>query len=509
MENDKLRRFNAFRRICLKNSEDAYFAAELLATKNLNHLVYHLCILSLEEIGKIFMTWIKLGQKEEWGSADTKIVMDDHVKKIFYAVWGPSIGNELITKQQLVDYQFMASSLHERRLVYLYGDIMDKTESSLKIDQDEVESILRFTKARIELAKSDGEVNEEPAEQPDYVWFEKFIEYPDKHDYAFGKEAQEKLIELGEVNTWITWLKEKFEEERNFFQELAEIEFKKEPVKKINEIKPKWEISFTIKTPSHSIRPGLLNKTNKFDRPMKLFPGKDKHTLIIKNLIGNNVTVHSLWQDGWTTSQLFVAALNVGANGIFYWHVPKDIDRYYDTIMDLENKQKLSLRLATRLEFDWREKAMFLTEQNIHLSFLTYEYFLKIRNKSESAAIAKYLRGLGMLAKTDIHLRLEYSALDVFYMAFFEMLNVHEILAAETDVKTIGFSQIDGLSNDKEAFEKIIDLAELISKNQPLKQPVTLTEVLAMKYYCELYFLTIAVRHHKKDKKLKLIGSKE
>jgi AbiV family abortive infection protein len=58
MKDEKLVRFNAFRKLCLQNAEDNLSAAKVTAEQKINHVAYHLAVLSLEEIGKIFMTFL-------------------------------------------------------------------------------------------------------------------------------------------------------------------------------------------------------------------------------------------------------------------------------------------------------------------------------------------------------------------------------------------------------------------------------------------------------------------
>lgn len=291
MKDEKLIKFNAFRKLCLSNAETALKSAEQLLSKNANHIVFHLSLLALEELGQIFMSWIQLHKKEIWGRENVKIAMDDHTKKLFYAILGASIGNEQITKSQISDNQFIASTLHKKRIESLYGDISDTVESSLKINNEEAQSIINFTKARLELARMDGEVNEDIKANPNMDWFVRFMEIPGKRDYLFGKEAQESLIKSENINEWIQWLKTSFEEEQNKLQTIAEKELTRKLVTDIHKVEPKWEITFTIFTPSHSIRANILAAVNKFERPIKLFPGKDKHTLIIKNVQGSNLPV--------------------------------------------------------------------------------------------------------------------------------------------------------------------------------------------------------------------------
>lgn len=504
MTDEKFVKFNAFRQLCLSNAEVALNSAEHLLGTNANHIVYHLSLLALEEIGQIFMWWIQLNQKEVWGRDSLRITMDDHTKKLFYSIWGPSIGNELITKTQLSDNQFMAAALHKKRIDLLYGDISDIVESSLKIKDDEVQGIINFTRARLRLAKIDGEILENGEPDPQMEWLAYYIESPGNRDFAFGKEAKEKLINLENINEWIAWLKTSFEQEQNKLSDLAKNEFSREITTDIDKIEPKWQITFTIFTPSHSIRSNILAAINKIDRPIKLFPGKDKHTLVIRNLLGNNVPVTDLWHQGWLTCKLFVAALNIGANGIFYWNTPIDVAKYYDSITDLETNSKLTLQLETHLTLNWKEKKLYLTEQNLHLAFMVYGELIKLNDDKEAKPIIDYLTALGMLAKTDIHLRLEASALEQFYTAFFEAIKFHENINQEPDILETGYLQIEKMLVGKQEFDRTIKIIKALQSNKPLSEPISLREVVAMKRYCEIYFLTIAVRKLYNDNSVKL-----
>jgi hypothetical protein len=83
-EENNLSKYNSFRLLCLQNANDNYKAAKLLVGQNVNHLVVHLSILCLEEVGKIFMSFIKLTQKEKWEDSPLKVPLDDHKCSMIY-----------------------------------------------------------------------------------------------------------------------------------------------------------------------------------------------------------------------------------------------------------------------------------------------------------------------------------------------------------------------------------------------------------------------------------------
>src|SRR6202035_5744482 len=225
------------------------------------------------------------------------------------------------------------------------------------------------------------------------------------------------------------------------------------------------------------------------DRPIKLFPGKDKRTLIIKNVQGSNVPLQELWQQGWISCQLFVASLNIGTHGIFYWNTVTDIDKYYDYITDLESKKRIEIRLETQLTLNWKSEKLYLTEENLELAFITYEYLIQVGNIEESELVINYLSGLGMLAKTDIHLRLETSAFNLFQEAFYQAILLHEKPIPEANIWDTGYFQIEGMLKGKDEFDRTAKLANQLRQNIALSEPITLKEVIGMKRYCEIYFL--------------------
>ncbi len=504
MKSELFSKFIFFRSLSLQNAEDALKSAEYLRGKNVNHISYHLSLLALEEIGKIFMFWMKVNRKEtSLFDEQMNIEMDDHPRKLFFAIWAPSIGTELITKEQMEESRFMASTLHENRINSLYGDTSDIIISANKIKDEEVNQIIDFTKARLNLAKTEGEINEDEEPSTNWKWLMLYLEKPSGRNIVFGKTAQKKLIELNDANEWIQWLKVSYESEQTELLDLTKKELVREQPTDGDVITPKWEITFTITTPSHSTRPNVLTAINKFERPIKLLSTKDKHTIIIKSTLGTNVSLKDIWDVGWNSCKLFVASLNIGANGIFYWNTVINTERYQDYITDLESNKRLDARLVTPLTFDWKEQKLVLTEQNLHLAFIAYEYLVQIQDMNEARPIHEYLSAIGMLAKTDIHLRLEVSVFLSFYEAFLLAIKTHENIST-ADIIEIGYFQIQGMQKDKEEFNEIMKLAKELQEKNTLLRYIAYKDVLAIKRYCEYYFLTIAVRRKQNDKTIRL-----
>lgn len=506
---EKYSKFNSFRGLCIKNAEDNLKGARELAGKNLNNLSFHLCILALEEVGKIFMAWMKLNQVENWDRESMNVALDDHIKKLFFAIWGPSIGKDVITKDQWNENQFMARQLHELRLLFLYGDLSDQIPSAEKVPDELLEHILSFSQSRYDLATVEGEVNEEEAEAPDPLrdWFFNFTNTKGKENYIFSEIAQNKLIELGDFRHWMQWIKEEEEKQTAKLSELAEMEINKPVPEDFETFIEKWEINFTLITPSHSIRKKEINDFNKHPRPFSFATGKDKHTLKVKLILPSVITVHVLWPQAWYISKAIAAALSIATRGIFYWHVPIDTDVFYDSIIDLESKQRLKLSVPEQIKVDWQSKGMVLKEQEMHMAFIVHNYFLSVHLKLDQHEVNEYMTALSMLCRTDIHLRLDFDAFRIFFNVFRALLFKHEKITDKEQVFEVGYFQIQGMIKGRTEYDRVIKLALDVEAKKVSHHSITMTEVLAIKIYCDIYILTVAVRAELNKPGLRLVGN--
>ncbi|MDB5199170.1 MAG: hypothetical protein JWO92_1133 [Chitinophagaceae bacterium] len=510
-EKEKYRKFNTFRTLCLKNAEDNLRAARELVNKEVNHLCFHLCILSLEEVGKIFMAWMKLTHVESWDKETMNVALDDHVKKLFFAIWGPSIGKDVITKEQWKENHYMAKQLHELRLLFLYGDLEDQIPSAQKVPDDLLNDILSFTESRYNLATIDGEINEEEANKSDPLqeWFFNFVNTDGKENYIFREAAQLKLIELGDVRSWMQWLKEEYEKETATLNELAEKEINTPIPENFEKWDEKWEINFTLITPSHSIRKKDINAFNKHPRPFSFSMGKDKHTLKVKIVLPSVFTVHILFPEAWYISKAIAAALSIATRGIFYWHVPIDTDVFYDSIIDLESKQPLRLSVPEQIKADWKSRGMVFKEEEMHLAAIVHDYFIHVHLKPDEHEVQEYMTALSMLCRTDIHLRLDFDAFRIFFNLFRTLLFKHEKISDSEQVFEIGYFQIQGMVKGRIEYDRVIKIGLDVETKKSLYNSITMTEVLAIKIYCDIYLLTLAVRTIQNKAGIRLVATME
>jgi AbiV family abortive infection protein len=501
--------FISFRKLCLINAEAALMAAEVLRNKKANHISYHLCTLALEEIGKVFIAWFNYNRSRNDENEDGPLALDDHTKKIFWAFWWETFGNEIPTQHQIDSNKKLASNIHLRRLQSLYTETNDTVPASDKISDEELDNIVGLVKARLELAKADD--FEEREESEEMKKFMVLTNDPEKRQFIFGEDAQNKLIESGDVKTWVNWLIAKFDAEQIELDALLKSELER-PIEFFEKDEvPKWRIKIKIGCPLHAIRPNILNEHNKSSPMFQLFKGGDKHTLIIDVILSKNTSAPMLWHYGYIVSRMYVGALNIAAGGFFWWRANVDLDKYYESIKDLESKKNIDATLITKLH--WPESNFVLTMEHLQLTKIVNSFMVKCYNKPAFEPFIPYLHVLALMSKNDVHLRFEEDMYMILFNTFKTVITKNETITEDSNYKENGYFQISGMYKNRDYYFQILEIGEtMMTSPNNLNEQITLTEVLAMKQYLSIYLLTLAVRDFKADSSLRitnLVGSEK
>ena len=498
--------FNKFREICLRNSEDLLRASKASLEAGIDHASFHLAVLALEEIGKVEMEVIRtmslLHPRPE--PLRYNLAIDDHERKLFFCFWGPSFGREKQTKALFENNQVLAKNLHENRLLYLYSDPENPKHWSELMQKDEAKKTKELAEVRLKMAQASGELDTKNIFEPDddLVWFFKAQEDDQKKKEIWGHKSQEKLLELKDVKVWIKWLRDIYEKNEQEMREIAEKELKRQEPADHEKLNPKWRLSIEIITPSHSIRQKNLNQFNKGVTWIKL-KYKDAHTLGIEFTLSKNIPIQGLWWHGWGIARMFVVALNIATNGFFWWNIKRDPSRYYEEIWDLENNAGVVVETNPRLEINWREKRLVLREVDLSMTSMIFSYLTNCHVEKKEKHLDRYVAGLSLLSKNDIHLRLETNAFEEFFLA----LKLAMVENGDWDQKSLFEEAYQKATNWRfpkitEEMRKMFPLGFKVESEH--KGFVDLTSVYAMKNYCEIYFQTLAVRFLEKKEGTKV-----
>jgi hypothetical protein len=278
---------------------------------------------------------------------------------------------------------------------------------------------------------------------------------------------------------------------------MLKVELDKPPIGSEKQVKPKWKLRITVLSPTHLIKAQPLNEFNQHSPIIKLSKGGTKNALIVDFTLPEFIGAPILYGYGWLNARLYVAALNVTSRGFFFWNTKQDTYKFYDKIWDLEKNAELSIRLAQEIKLDWPKAQQTLDAQELHLSRMVVDYFMDVYNTPDTVFVQHYLHGLAMLAKSDIHLRLEVQML----AHFFNVLETAMKKGSENaDFKDDLFTILAGFLPERTNFERVIGLATDLKNGKPIDaESITLTEVYSLKNYCDILLLTYAYRHRSKD----------
>lgn len=497
---EEVKLFNIHKRtrsVCLSNANDLIKSAKKLTNSNLQHVQFHLATLALEEIGKselIEMSFVaEINQKDATFEENS---MENHVRKLFWAFWGPSFGKKVITKQEIEQLQGLATSIHSKRLDTLYVKPTDVSQPKLKLTQQEADQLTSLAEARLGMEKNKTMLkpNDPTINKEELSWFLASTADAEKYKLIFGRKSQEKLIEIGNVRDWIHWLKEQFDQNDADVRNIIEEELRREKPDKKEGLKPKYKIKVRINSESHSIRSKELNKWNEKIEFIKLY-SDGKRDLICNFFLPKATHIQATWLIGWGMARAFVTALNIATKGFFWWHIPKDRSRFYEDMWDLERNMRMGVEQKPELTVNFKDLHWVLKDADLGRASMIFYYITKIRDKEEGIPFNDYVLGLAFLAKNDIHLRFELNAFAQFFQALKNALRTSGDWDGKSDFKEAVHRQFSKLEDFKNLDEYLQwgEEQELAPDKKPSKN-ITLTEVFGMKLYAEVYLEILAKR---------------
>ena len=132
-------------------------AKRLLNDENLPNVAFHLTILAMEEIGKAAL----LGARGVAHSVEDETVfidnrLDDHVFKLFWALWTPSFARGNVSKEEIESLRGMAKSIHDDRLAAMYvsPDLPESGELLQNVSEERARAMIGLAEARLGMETS-------------------------------------------------------------------------------------------------------------------------------------------------------------------------------------------------------------------------------------------------------------------------------------------------------------------------------------------------------------------
>ena len=481
---------NKVRELCVKNAEDLVAAARALEGRGVDHVRYHLGVLALEEIGKATLLNTKFAIARH-GDPELrpKVVLDDHVKKLFWALWGPAFGHQVLTREQMESYRGLASTIHQNRLDYLYVDPGKPVAPQDKLRPEDADNIVNLAEAAAGMERHGGTLTLDPERAALAEWFIAATDDPAKRGYIMSQESMEKMVELGGVPKWMAWLRSSFDEMEAKSQALTEQEMNRALPTGAEGLEPKWRFKVRLYSESHSIRPKFISEWNKISKYILLQAGGRRDELVCLLTVPKAVAFDQMLDAGWDMSRKLVAALNIGSNGFFWWDVPKEHHFFYDEIRDVETDNLVRAEVHETLRIDWGNQA--LKVEKLAPIRLLMSYMAKVHRTPMEAAFDFYMHGLALIAKSDLHVRFETNAFEQFFKAFKSSLFTAGDWNGKGDLKAAADR---GIGYEVEELERCLLLGSAVEQAKAAVPGITLQDVVWMKNFCDLYLLILAMR---------------
>jgi AbiV family abortive infection protein len=180
----------------LSHADDLLKAAGRLMP-DLPHLAFHFAALALEEVGRATLL-VMLEAAGATTNSGLEGAQEDHVAKLFWALWGPSFGRAAISRAQIDEHRNLARYVHERRKAGLYFN-PEGPPPRAAITVDETETLIEMAVARVGMERSHVYGPLDDARAADVRWFVERTRDGQRRYEIFGAASMDKLVQLGNV----------------------------------------------------------------------------------------------------------------------------------------------------------------------------------------------------------------------------------------------------------------------------------------------------------------------
>jgi|GEM_PF-2780627 len=413
---EKLERTRA---LCLAQAENFIAAADRLGGgADWPHIVYHLSLLALEEVGKASMLSARTIGHNSLDGTWIERSLDNHKRKLQWAVWSPLVR---IDPADFEAARQFAERAHALRLTSLYVDpnaeLTDLPPSDV-VQPDDAEKALVLARTRLDHERAQRMRTGEADELTE--WFLDTMADPERSRLMLSPPFIAKFEELnGEPREWVRWTREEMERQDREMRALAEEELKR-PAAARGAEKPRWRANVTVYTPSHSVRAKVLTRWNeRFDYVQLLWAGKkDRFTLQIT--LHDNLPLSSLHGRLASLAKLVLACLNIATIGYFWFQPPGFEQDMFKNVRDLE--RDLAINIAMGESFWGTGRAVAMTDEMIDRAVSCMMAFLPLPEEEAEPIFSHYFHGLACIAKSDVYYNFDQLARTAFISSLFGAL---------------------------------------------------------------------------------------
>jgi AbiV family abortive infection protein len=401
---------------CFANARDLLRAAKrVLDDEKLPNVAFHLAILAFEEIGKAALLGARgIARLVEGETVFIDNRLDDHVFKLFWALWTPNFARGNVSKEEFESLRGMARSMHDQRLGAMYVSA-EGSEVLQNVSERRARMVLELAETPLGMEASRDWQAIDLSAGGVMRWFLDATNDAEKRKLIFGQASFDKLAEFGQMRDWMAWLKEEFDQ--------AEAEGREHLQRELARVAPggaergedKWQVAIRLYSPAQSIRNSAIKSWNERPTWIKLSAvHNDKQAVEVEFTLGEIVIAEQLGIAAYLAARLFVVAMNIGSTGFWWWERLDQTGKFYQRISDLKASagMKLDLKVHPGPPVEWKRDA--LREDHFTRIAMCLGMVSRLGHSVYNEIIEAYFIGLALIAKSDVHLAFAPQACERF-----------------------------------------------------------------------------------------------
>ena len=474
---------------CRNHAQDLYRAANLLKEQGQPNVAYHLATLALEELGKAQLIGMRSMSKRDDADSWYDKQLEDHIKKLFWALWGRLFGRRP-DRKEIESLRGLATIIHGNRLrgLYVSAEAAEFVSPKEAVGEEMLAPLMSLVEARIAMEPRLQGVEYDPQDLALLNWFSAASDDPEKRRFIFSSQSFDKMEALG-GREWIAWLKSELEAAAATAMASLEKELKRGRPAESEALQDKWQLKIRLFSQSHSIRGKDLKKWNDRVTWLKLYPVDNKKDQILVELrLPKAVSLQAVWFAGFGYSNALLTALNIASGGLFWWQQPANLSKFYESLVDLENNVRAEIGGSPELRIGWPRAV--LDSDTLDRVVVAFVSLPQPDDRANHEPFNHYLTGVAFLAKTDVFLQFEVQAYGAFLASLTAALQIYRPDFGPDFA--VAFSRIMAeLTADERFQKKHVDLIAAYNVHAIAPGAITLTEVVEMKRICDATFMRI------------------
>ena len=475
------------RALCLDQAQSFIVAAESLDSIRDSHIIYHLSLLALEEVGKASMMSARMIHHSNLDNSWIDRSLDDHRRKLQWAVWSPM---SRIAPEDFEAARRFAERAHTMRLRSLYVDVkaeLTDLPPREQITPEDAGQALSLARARLKHEQEQGTPTGEIDDLTE--WFLQAMADPELSRALLSKGFIDQYEAMGsDARKWAAWARDELARLDREARQLLEVELTR-PKMARDMAKPRWRANATIWTPSHSLRSKVLARWNDHIEAVQLVWNGKKDEFILQTTLHDNESLPSLFGRLTSLTKLVVACLNIGTIGYFWFERPGFEQNFFKSVRDLGLGRDMGLE--KRESFWGTGRAIALTDEHIDHAIHCMMAFAPLPEADAQPIFAPYLNGLALIAKSDIFYNFDMLARQAFVHSLAEALRHYGGWSGKPEDFEASFhAEFSSFMPEAEHREKMLKALKI----QGDPDETSLTNLRSAKQIADLYLIHTARR---------------